>query len=357
MKVERYAVLFFLSALLLGAQPFSLVNNFQVATVAYGSVGKVLKEVVVEKVVPETSVGFVGDVMLAREVERYQSQYGYDYPFSYFTDKNYDFLVGNFEGAIPEIHLPTENNQLQFSVNADVVPALVEAGFTHFSLANNHANDFGQSGLARTRQVLQEAEITPFGSYLGLTSENFTLIDTPSHKVAVLALNAFDNNYDPAVLRRTIELLESVSDIQIVYIHWGEEYRQTNSRSQSKLAHSMIDAGADMIIGHHPHVVQNIEVYKDVLIVYSLGNFVFDQYFSQEVQEGLVLELTLSPDNPRLQLEPVSSLENRVQPSSMTSSASEEFLSNLAARSDEVLLESITNGHIFLNDTLHIVEK
>ena len=78
--------------------------------------------------------------------------------------------------------------------------------------------------------------------------------------------------------------------------HWGEEYKKIHNAYQEKLAHAVIDAGADLIIGHHPHVSEDVEQYKGKYIVYSLGNFVFDQNFSEDTRNGLVVKVTLEDD-------------------------------------------------------------
>ncbi|MCJ7788674.1 MAG: CapA family protein, partial [Candidatus Atribacteria bacterium] len=130
----------------------------------------------------------------------------------------------------------------------------------------------------------------------------------------------------------------------IISLHWGEEYQLTNSLAQQKLAHQIIEAGADLIIGHHPHVVQNIEKYQGKLIFYSLGNFIFDQYFFLETQQGLAVGLEVYPDKLIFRLFPLQI--NLGQPVLMKQSQSSEFLIKLAERSDRKLVDAIKSGII-----------
>ena len=116
----------------------------------------------------------------------------------------------------------------------------------------------------------------------------------------------------------------------------------TNSLAQQKLAHQIIEAGADLIIGHHPHVVQNIEKYQGKLIFYSLGNFIFDQYFSLETQQGLAVGLEVHPDKLIFRLFPLQI--NLDQPVLMKQSQNSEFLIKLAERSDRKLVDAIKSG-------------
>jgi len=130
----------------------------------------------------------------------------------------------------------------------------------------------------------------------------------------------------------------------IVSMHWGEEYKLINSPAQQSLAHRIIEAGADLIIGHHPHVVQNIEKYQEKLIFYSLGNFIFDQYFSTETQEGLAVGLEIHPDKLVCRLFPLQI--NLSQPVLMQQNKASKFLIQLAKRSDNRLEDEIKSGII-----------
>ena len=126
--------------------------------------------------------------------------------------------------------------------------------------------------------------------------------------------------------------------------HWGAEYQDVSSIVQKKLAHLVIDAGADLVIGHHPHVVQEIEEYGAGMIFYSLGNFIFDQDFSLETQQGLIVKLEVVSDKLIYQLFPVQI--DASQPRLMNDEEKDKFLKNLSKRSDNKLEIEIKNGRI-----------
>ncbi len=138
------------------------------------------------------------------------------------------------------------------------------------------------------------------------------------------------------------------SDFQIVYVHWGIEYEQESSLAQKKLANRFVEAGADLIIGHHPHVVQEVDYIDGVLVFYSLGNYIFDQYFSDSVQNGLLLHIDLTK-NKSISLIPVTSKVNLSQPSYMTTKEHATFLTLLAEKSHLKLKKYIEEGVIPLN--------
>ena len=127
-------------------------------------------------------------------------------------------------------------------------------------------------------------------------------------------------------------------------VHWGQEYQIKSSVFQQKLARKIIDSGADLIIGHHPHVVQEIEIYNNKLIFYSLGNFVFDQYFSEQTQQGLAVRLEINENKLVFQLFPIQSKLS--QPFLMEQNQAEKFLEKLSERLSEDLVEEIKRGVI-----------
>lgn len=98
-------------------------------------------------------------------------------------------------------------------------------------------------------------------------------------------------------VREKIKEIQAKNDIIVISMHWGEEYKLRSNFQQQKLGRALIDAGADLIVGHHPHVIQEIEKYKHGWIAYSLGNFIFDQWFSEETMQGLILEVKIKDKN------------------------------------------------------------
>ena len=293
-----------------------------------------------------SQMSIVGDVMLARHVEKYLNVYGSDYVYSQLpTLASTTILLGNFEASIPEVHIPTPANTFRFSVDTVHIPALAAYGFSHMSLANNHTFDSGRDGFQNLQTVLSETGITHMGSPI-LSSTSVTYIEIQDVTVAVLALYALDQSPEKELMDEVLHEASDKSDYLFVYVHWGTEYDPVHSLFQETLAHELIDGGADAIFGHHPHVVQDIELYNGALIFYSLGNFIFDQYFSKEVQEGLQVNVSFDNEVPVYSLNGVSSIGSRSAPRLMRGYEQNMFLKELARKSSRELSEGILSGEV-----------
>jgi len=312
-----------------------------------------------EQIIPEPAavavalatpkIFFVGDLMLARNVERRLATIGVKQALSGISPLWSDsYVVANFEAAIPEKHVPAPDFTFQFSVNSELLPGLEASGVTHVSLANNHSYDFGVSGYQNTMTSLNNIGIEPFGHPYNLSSSSVSTISTGNRKVAIIGINLISSKINIVSLKEVVEKLSMTTDLQIVYIHWGDEYIQKQSLAQRELAISLAEMGIDVIIGHHPHVIQGIEQINKTLVFYSLGNFIFDQYFSEEVQLGLMLSLDLKADGAHFELIPVSSLENRVRPVIAEELVKLKVLNNIAKYSDEALNNEIVQGKLIL---------
>jgi poly-gamma-glutamate synthesis protein (capsule biosynthesis protein) len=204
----------------------------------------------------------------------------------------------------------------------------------------------GKEGLEETKEWLKKYRINFVGDPLSGSSDN---LDSSFSKDNITFL-AF-NQIFPFVVKeeeiiKTIKTVKSSNpdNFLIVSMHWGEEYKLINSPTQQKLAHKIIEAGAGLIIGHHPHVVQNIEKYQGKLIFYSLGNFIFDQYFSSDTQQGLTVGIEIYPDRLICRLFPLQI--NLSLPVLMEQNKASEFLIQLAKRSDDKLVDEIKDGII-----------
>jgi poly-gamma-glutamate synthesis protein (capsule biosynthesis protein) len=286
---------------------------------------------------------FLGDVMLARDVERRILQAGNDYPFSNISFPEESFVVANFESASPLIHVPTPNNTFRFSTRQDLLPLLKSLGITHASLANNHAYDYGLPGYNETVTALWDNSVVPFGHPTQLASTSVQYLETASGTVSVLAIHTLFSVPDNNKLSALLSSMRETSDWQVVYVHWGQEYVSKPNQPERALAKKMIAEGVDLIVGHHPHVVQSIERIDGALVLYSLGNFIFDQYFSTEVQQGLVIKLSFA-NGPQIELQPVTSELVRIQPQYMDTETKTAFLTSLASSSDPVLAADIIKG-------------
>lgn len=263
-------------------------------------------DALVDDIEPKSSrILFVGDLMLARAVEWSMKERGAEYPFALwnvvsFTDA--DAVIANFEGTIRTTENLEQTNVMAFDTLPEYVLPLKDAGFTHLSLANNHADDFGQTTTDFTRATIADTGIIPFGD--PFASESFVTRIDGDIPVSLIGFHAFNEATSGIV--EAIRSEDAAGNFVIIYPHWGVEYDHEPSAYQTTAAQMWIDAGADLIIGAHPHVVQSTEIINGVPVVYSLGNFLFDQDFSRATQIGAVADVTLSSTEITITFSPVS---------------------------------------------------
>lgn len=295
-----------------------------------------------------TTIMFTGDIMLARDVESRLDRETNGYAFAALDSVlRGDLVVGNFEGAIPSVHKPTPSMVLRFSVRPDLAARLAPH-FTNLSLANNHALDFGEAGYAHTKETLEGLGFAVAGHPSRIASSSVFEKRINDYDVLLVAINATYGYPDIKYVLAALPQPPGSYDLPVAYVHWGEEYETTHDARQAAFAHQLIDAGFRLVVGHHPHVVQDIEAYQDGLIFYSLGNFIFDQYWNADVQQGLLLRLVSGQAGGRVELLPVESQTTRVQPREMAADRREEFLAGLAERSSANLRAGIAKGEISL---------
>jgi len=222
---------------------------------------------------------FVGDIMLSRGVgAKMQKEQNYKWPFLKISNylQQADLLFGNLEGPISD-KCCDRGNKYSFRADPKAMQGLKHAGFDILSIANNHIYDWGAEAKQDTIVRLKQENILPVGF------EEKPVIQIKNTKISFSAYTY--------PLPKKIELPDA--DIKIVSMHIGIEYKKRSSEEQQNFAKKAIDAGADLVIGHHPHVTQEIEKYKDKFIFYSLGNFVFDQQFSEDVKHGWIAKIIL----------------------------------------------------------------
>ncbi len=295
----------------------------------------------------EVSLVAVGDISYSRGVERtVKEQKDINYPFLKIQDylNSANLVFGNLETPITQgAEIP--DFEMIFRSNPGTEQALKQAGFSVLSLANNHTPNFGEKGLKDTFNYLAEAGIKYVGAGNNEQEANQPVyIEKSEIKFAFLAYNdidivpasyeASDNCAGTAFMRidkmrGVVKEAKQKADFVIVSMHAGIEYTDKPNDSQVNFAHAAIDAGADLIIGHHPHVVQALEKYKGKYIFYSLGNFVFDQPQSQETKEGLAIKVYFTKDGiNKISFLPVV-MENLAQPKMADNSAAEKILKRL----------------------------
>jgi len=225
-----------------------------------------------------------GDVMLGRAVNlRMRRTADYAYPFRKTGEllRQADITFINFESAI--VPNPTLTNEgFQISASEKCVKGLKFAGIDVVNLSNNHVFDYGSQGKEFTEQVLSENGID-FCDF-----SKTAILEVKGSKFAFLGFNFLDPQLGVSYAKSKIIKAAAVCDVVVVALHFGQEYTYYPYYQQRKLARSLIDAGADLVVGNHPHYVQGVERYKDKFITYSHGNFIFDQVWSAETQEGVV---------------------------------------------------------------------
>jgi len=287
------------------------VNNTANLYEAYNTAR--LQNIQYEREDKKSTILFVGDIMLSsnRGVGRQiKKENEYKYPFLRIVDflRSADLTFGNLEGPI-SYRGKNGGSKYSFRGNPKVVEGLKYAGFDVLSIANNHIFDWGEDAFNDTIYVLKANGIDNVGGDINYEIANKPVIKNVfGTKVAFLAYSMVDYDignfeaindtpgkssfYEEKLFKKIKELKTSgIADIVIVSFHWGKEYETRSDIKQQKVAYSLVDAGADMIVGHHPHVVQEVEKYKNSWIAYSLGNFIFDQNFSEETMRGLMLEV------------------------------------------------------------------
>jgi poly-gamma-glutamate synthesis protein (capsule biosynthesis protein) len=288
---------------------------------------------------------FVGDIMLDRGTEYYVKNNSIFYPMEKIVDlfKEADIVYGNLEGPIVENPPDFSDDSFTFAFSKENLQMLSFGNFNLLSLANNHTFNMESEGLEETKEFLKETGIDFIGHPFHCQEDY--LIETEG--ILFLSFNkTYPFNCSNEEIAEIVKKNKKNNSGKylIVAFHWGEEYQLESSSLQRELAHLVIDMGADLVIGSHPHVVQEIERYKGKLVFYSLGNFIFDQYFSKETQEGLALGLELYENKKIFKLFPIQI--DLAQPFLMEKKEAEIFLLGLAEKSDPSLGKYIKNGTI-----------
>lgn len=253
---------------------------------------------------------FAGDIMLGRGVENSILKNGKgDFRFIFEKAnflKNADIVFGNLEGPISDKGKDV-GNMYSFRFRVNVADALRQAGFDVLSLANNHMADWGKEAFEDTLGWLEKSEIVGIGAGRNKKdASEVKILELKGLKIGFLAFSDVGPNWLEAAAGSSGILLASdknfdeitkgaaeETDALAISFHFGEEYQKVSNARQKYLARRAIDNGAKIVVGHHPHVVQEIEKYKNGIIAYSLGNFIFDQYFSEDTMSGMVLEIEL----------------------------------------------------------------
>ncbi|MFM1655124.1 CapA family protein [Brevibacillus sp. B_LB10_24] len=257
---------------------------------------------------PAVNLTFVGDVIFSGHVERMLKENGYDYPYTHVSSLlgQDDYTVANLETPVTKRGVPAQDKDFVYKSPPEAIPALKAAGVDLVNLANNHSMDQGVEGLLDTFAVLQENEIEYVGAGADIDRAYAPVyVERGGIKLAFLGFSrivpevswyAGKNKpgvaatYDPARAVQAIRGAKEQADLVIVIAHWGKERVDFPVDYQKELARAYIDAGADLIVGGHPHVLQGFESYKNKWIAYSLGNFIFTRATVPKTWETMVLQ-------------------------------------------------------------------
>jgi poly-gamma-glutamate synthesis protein (capsule biosynthesis protein) len=245
----------------------------------------------------EVRLLFAGDILLSRGVERELIHNPQSFSRALqSTLSGADWAIGNLEGAVgsPDDCAESAGQSPCFAIRDEFIPLLREAGFKAMGLANNHSSDLGQTGIRATRRLLAQNDMQ------ALTYEESPhFIRTAGHTIGLISLSMIPGRGQGAVdvpgigLRQKLRVARSLSNLVVVYIHWGSEFLDWPERKQRQAADWFINNGADIIVGHHPHLVQKPECLHGKPVFYSLGNLVFDQKYPS-TKEGLLADCRIS---------------------------------------------------------------
>ncbi|MDD2320771.1 MAG: CapA family protein [Geobacteraceae bacterium] len=273
----------------------------------------------------------VGDIMLAGSATSTLSRQGYDYPFlpTAHILRGSDIAVGNLETPIAREGVEFTGKKFRFKASPKAAAAIRTAGFSVLTLANNHIMDFGAQGLSETLENLKKEKILFTGAGRNLAeARKPAQVEKNGEKIAFLAYSLthpvefYAQRDQPGAapgyarfFQDDIKKAKSDADYVVVSFHWGGEREFFPKSYQVEVARRAIDAGADVVIGHHPHVLQGIECYKDRLILYSLGNYAFGS-MSRNAGSSVMARIVLDRGVQEVELFPlnVMNAEVRYQP-------------------------------------------
>ena len=262
----------------------------------------------------EINLFFVGDIMLGRGVEYMINKQGKgDFKFSFLKIaselQKSDILFANLEGPISDRGVRV-GSIYSFRFKPEAIDGLVYGGFDILSLANNHMLDYQRIALEDTMNILKENNIDYVGA--GFNKEeafSLKIKEIKNTRIGFLAYTnlgpgnwkageknsgmAWISENDIGEIAEDIKKSKKEVDILIISLHAGEEYEENPTSFQTSFAMNCIENGADLVVGHHSHVVQKIERYNDGWIAYSLGNFIFDQGFSEETMKSIILKVAI----------------------------------------------------------------
>ncbi len=252
--------------------------------------------------VAQATVLFGGDMMFDRSVRTTMKWKGDDFVFSCIASflQEQTLVVANLEGPITAhaslsaTSTPGDLHNMTFTFPLSTADLLYRHNIRMVNLGNNHIENFGTGGVHSTVAMLASEQVDYFGDPIAHRVATTEIGEIP---LAFINYNEFAGNsaQNASTTISQIRAARATGYLPVVYTHWGIEYETISPQYLRDLAYRFVDAGAEIVIGSHPHVVADHELYRGKHIYYSLGNFVFDQYFSPEVSHGLLLQVVFTP--------------------------------------------------------------
>lgn len=267
---------------------------------------------------PEITFNAAGDIIPGRKVAMRMAEKGFLYPFEavapYLRDA--DLVYANLECPLSDCYPPPYKGT-DFIAPSRTIEGIKACGIDVVSLANNHSTNFGAAAFTDTLELLERNGIAFVGGGRDSGEAYRPLsLEVKGTRITFLAYNAIagsanagpgkpgvawfdmwpyaaDDPEDLAHMQDAVRHAKEGGGFVVVGFHWSEEYKKLPSASQRKVARAACEAGADMVIGSHPHCIQSLEMYKGSFIAYSLGNFVFDQMFADYTRQGIILRCRL----------------------------------------------------------------
>ncbi|HYE84429.1 MAG TPA: CapA family protein [Clostridia bacterium] len=302
-----------------------------------------------EKEQEELVLSFVGDIMFDKSVAGFIKSKGEDYVFQGYEKhfKSSDIVFGNLETSLSNNGKPMEDKEYTFRSSPKLAPFLKKYNFYVMSIANNHVLDYGRTAFTDTMKTLKDNDISyGGGGYNKKEATEGVVIEKKGMKIGFIAFTGVVPNVDwyagtkrsgiigaykvhEAEVLQAVNDLRSKCDLLVVSLHWGKEGATIVRKQESELAHKLVDAGVDVVMGHHPHVVQPFELYKDKLILYSLGNFIFTTSYSEICNKTVMATVRFDMSGKLKSVEAVPGMVKWGRPAPMEETQGREFLDYL----------------------------
>ena len=314
----------------------------------------------------------VGDVMLGEQslcytfgVKSVIKSEGANYLFKDVKDifKNGDIVFGNLEAPISS---HTDNNGFKanfFRAEPNVIGGLKNANFKVLSVANNHIMEHGERAFLSTVSLLKENNITAVG-----VANKTEILEVDGYKIAIMAYSFIEDFIDnpkynkinsEKKIREDVENIRDSVDLIILSLHWGYEYVPFPSPEQVEIGRKLIDCGADIILGGHPHVLQSYEFYKKKPILYSLGNFIFDHTYIKSTRKSVIAKIKVDMNTKDINIDfiPVICDSKEYYPKIADEKNGDGILSNISEIRDKIENKFLSDYRSVVGDYLTLANK